>query len=175
VTDTVHFKEVQRFTQPWLWGFVLATLVFVVAMFGWALYQQLALGEPWGNKPLSDLGLILASCGAIGVSLGIVILFLVLRLEVEVRDEGVGVSFRPFSRRLIAFSEIRKCSARTFQPLRNYGGWGLRTNFRSNAYTVRGNEGVWLEFNDAKPVLVGSQRAAELADVINAVRQRHAQ
>ena len=57
----------------------------------------------------------------------------------------------------------------------NYGGWGLRTNFRSNAYTVRGNEGVWLEFNDAKPVLVGSQRAAELADVINAVRQRHAQ
>jgi hypothetical protein len=39
---------------------------------------------------------------------------------------------------------------------------------------VRGDEGVLLEFVNQKPVLIGSQRARELADIINAVRQRQA-
>ncbi len=171
---TVHFKEMQRFTQPWLWGFLLATFLFVAVTFGWALYQQLVQERPWGNRPLSDTGLILSSCGAIGLALAVVLLFVVLRLEVEVRDDGVLVAFRPFSRRVFSYADIRQCTARTYQPIRNYGGWGLRTNFRSNAYTVRGNEGVLLEFVNQKPVLIGSQRARELADIINAVRQRQA-
>ncbi len=169
---TVHYREVQRFTQPLLWLFILATLLFVLVTFGWALYQQLVLGQPWGNRPMSDTALILSSCGAIGISAAIVLLFVVLRLEVEVRDDGVYVAFRPISRRVFSFAEIRQCTARKYQPLRNYGGWGLRSNFRSNAYTVRGDEGVWLEFHDQKPILVGSQRAEELADVVNAVMER---
>ena len=167
--STVHYREVQRFTQPWLWVFILATLLFVLVTFGWALYQQLVLGEPWGNRPMTNTGLVLSSCGAIGVSAAIVLLFVVLRLEVEVRDDGVHVAFRPLSRRVFSFSDIRQCTARKYQPLRNYGGWGLRSTFRSHASPVRGDSGVWFEFHGQKPVLVGSQRAEELADVVNAV------
>jgi hypothetical protein len=78
----------------------------------------------------------------------------------------VFIRFRPFVHREIRFQDIRRCAARTYRPIREYGGWGIRAGRRGTAYNVSGNRGVQLELANGKPVLIGSQRAEELAQAI---------
>ena len=42
---------------------------------------------------------------------------------------------------------------------------------RGKAYNVSGNEGVQLELTNGKRILIGSQRADELADAIKRAKQ----
>ena len=49
-----EFKEEQKFTQWWLW--VILIPIGILPIFG--IYKQLILGEKFGDKPMSDLGLI---------------------------------------------------------------------------------------------------------------------
>ncbi len=158
-SDGVRFREVQRFRQGWIWALLLGILL----LFGYGLFQQLIRGEPWGNRPLSNAGLVVITL--------LLVLFLIwiyqMRLVTEVRDDGLYLQFVWLTRRRrIPFSEIKSFEARTYSPIREYGGWGVRYGFNGQAYNVSGNRGVQLEFTDGKRLLIGSQRPVELAQAI---------
>ena len=51
---------------------------------------------------------------------------------------------------------------------REFGGWGVRTGPSGKAYTAFGTQGVQLWFKDEKRILIGSQRAGELAAALRA-------
>jgi hypothetical protein len=68
----------------------------------------------------------------------------------------------------IPFSEIRKAEAVTYRPIRDYGGWGIRSGPEGWAYNVRGNRGVRIEYQDGNKFLIGSQKAEELEQAIRA-------
>ncbi|MCK4412249.1 MAG: hypothetical protein KAY32_01765 [Candidatus Eisenbacteria sp.] len=162
----VTFREVQRFRQPWLWALVLTTPAILL----YAIVQQLVFGRPFGNNPSSDELLI-----AMGILLGagLPLLFLSARLVTEVRAEGLHLRFHPFHRagRRIAPEEIVSCEARSYSAIREYGGWGIRSGLHGKAYNVHGDQGVQLILRDGTRLLVGSQRAEELAAQINALRR----
>jgi hypothetical protein len=65
-------------------------------------------------------------------------------------------------------AEIVHRETRTYRPILEYGGWGVRYSFvrKGWAYTVSGNRGVQLQLANGKRILVGSQRAEELARAI---------
>lgn len=91
------------------------------------------------------------------------------RLITEVRDDGVYFRYVPFhfSFRQIPFSNVEKFEARTYRPLKEYGGWGIRFNFKGGrAYTVSGNQGVQFELTDGRQILIGSQQPQVLAQAI---------
>lgn len=67
-------------------------------------------------------------------------------------------------------SEIAHFEARTYSPLREYGGWGIRGFGSNRAYNVSGNHGVELVLKDGRKVLIGSQRADDLALAIAAAK-----
>jgi len=166
----VIFHEEQAFRQVWLWVVLLSSAVLVVGLFGYGLFQQWVLGQPWGNQPLSDMALLFVAVSVVGLDLAIVWLFYRLKLVTEVRDDGVYVRFFPLRAKLIPFRDITRCEARTYHPLREYGGWGIRYGRNGKAYNVSGNQGVQLEFIKDRPLLIGSQQPAALAEAIN--RQR---
>ena len=56
----------------------------------------------------------------------------------------------------------------TYSPLVEYGGWGIRGWGKNVALNARGNRGVRLMLMDGRRVLVGSQRAEELAAALGA-------
>ena len=60
------------------------------------------------------------------------------------------------------------------QPILEYGGWGIRYSpfGKGWAYNVRGNQGVQLELANGQRILVGSQRADELARAIGQAKGR---
>ena len=158
--NAVHYREEQRARQWWVWLLVLAA----AALAWWLLVQQLVLSRPLGEDPLPDWGgwLVWAVIG-----LGMPLLFWSLRLVTEVTDDQVLVRYRPFTRRSIAIADIQEAAARTYRPILEYGGWGLKGWSRRNiAYNVSGNQGVQLVLKDGRRILLGSRRSEELAQAI---------
>ncbi len=86
----VNFREEQKFW--WKWWFASAPLVFAVLFFIYIMYEQLILGQPWGNKPMSDAGLKILGTSMILVLSGITYL-LMFRLVPKPRPEKAKISF----------------------------------------------------------------------------------
>lgn len=140
----VRFPEVQRFRQWWL------LLLLVPA-------ALLAYQTGLGHRP--------TLAGVLG--LAVPVWFWFLRLITEVHDDAVHVQFIPLWRkRVIPFRDIRTAAVRTYSPLRDYGGWGLRWGPQGQAYNVSGDRGVLLELTNGKRLLIGSQRPEELEAAI---------
>ena len=64
--------------------------------------------------------------------------------------------------------DLSEYYARTYRPIWEYGGWGIRCSFgKGKAYNVSGNKGVQLVFKSGKRLLIGSQRADELEEALS--------
>jgi hypothetical protein len=158
-----HFSEEQRFRQPLIW-----LLIGFVALLQWnGFIQQILLGRPRGDRPAPDWFVVLFW---LLFGIGLPLFFLYLRLVVTVTGESVDIHFHPLTRRTIPMAEITHFEARTYSPLREYGGWGIRGFGSNRAYNVSGDRGVELTLKDGRKVMVGSQRADDLARAIAAAQ-----
>jgi len=126
---------------------------------------QLLLNRPLGGRPMSN---VMAVIFWLLFGIGLPALFLFGKLITEVREDGVYVQYIPFHRGFhrIPFTDIIKCEARTYRPIREYGGWGIRFGSRGRAYNVSGNRGVQLVFESGKRLLIGSNRPEEFSRAI---------
>lgn len=101
--------------------------------------------------------------GAVSL-LSLLLFFVAVRLDTRVDAKGVHVQVAPLMRtRTIPFHEIARCWARSYRPIREYGGWGIRGLGRNRAYNIKGSDGVQLVLTDGRRILIGSQRAAQLS------------
>ncbi len=162
-TANVLYREEQRFRQVWIWVLILG----VAALQWWGWIQQILLGQPFGDNPGPDwmVWLFWALFG-----IGMPLFFVYLRLVVEVREDGVWLRFVPLATRTIPFEEIEQAEAVDYKPMRQYGGWGIRGLGKNRAYNVSGNEGVRLHLRSGDVVVIGSQRAHDLALAIDSGR-----
>lgn len=161
-TKSADFKEVQTFRGTWVFWL---TLIIV----GCALGPMVIMGSGEildGTAGLEDFWKFIVS-----ICIPILVLWFlwVLSLSVSVTDEGIRYRFFPLAWGLIRFDEIEGCEARTYRPIREYGGWGIRYGLRGGkAYNVKGNQGVQLVLKNGRRILFGSQCAEELAAAIQA-------
>lgn len=162
----MHYIERQRFRQAWLWVILLPSMLGTAGLFGYGLYQQLVLNIPWGDKPTGDTALIATASSSIAISLGILWLMLAMELRVEARDDALHIRFFPFLKRRIPYPDICRAEARRYNPLLEYGGWGLRYGRHGKAYNVSGNWGVQLELASGERLLLGSRNADALCAAI---------
>ncbi len=165
--QSTFFHEEQQFRQPWIWLGISASLLGLLP-FWYGLHQQLVEGVPWGDNPTSDELLLLITVAMTLLIVGILFLFLKSRLIVTVGSEGIEYRFFPFHRKThkILWSEIAKAYVRTYRPIVEYGGWGIRYGLKGKAYNVSGNQGLQLELKDGKRILFGTQQPQQLEMVI---------
>lgn len=166
----VRFREVQKFRQPWVWVLLLGTVGWMLYIFGSGLVYQLGSGRPWGNNPMSDTGLVVTSLVCFAICGGLLWLFWIMALIVEVRDEALYIHFKPLKRRTVVYSDIAKVEAVRYRPIVDYGGWGIRRGRNGWAYNISGDRGVRLDFDDGSDLMIGSQRFVELAAAIDRAR-----
>ena len=147
-----YFKEEQHFRQKLLWLVIL----FFPAFSLYGIYEQVMMGNVIGDKPLSDEGVISFS---LLVGLGLPVLFWFMKLKLRVSSEGLHYQFFPIhiKERLIPFEDIKSYKARTYSPIKEFGGWGIRFGFESKAYNVSGDKGLQIELTNGRKVLFGSQ------------------
>ena len=165
--DPVYFREVQRFRQPWIWTLLMVMTLAAVTLFGYGMIKQLVFGQPWGDRPMSDGALAIVGPLVILFTIGMTYLFLKLKLVAEVRDDGLYIRFFPLSGQIIRYENIEESYVRTYRPLKEYGGWGIRYGRKGKAYNVSGNQGVQLKLSGGKQLLIGSQQPEKLADAIS--------
>lgn len=169
------FHEEQRFRQPWLLTILYGSMLLNCGVFLHGVWRQIVLGRPWGDRPMSDLALLVTGGTVLLFNAGIVYFFRKMRLDVTVQGDGIHVRFVPFVRRVIRFDEIEEARARDYNPLREYGGWGLRFGPSGTAYNMSGRRGVQLVLRQGKGrgrrLLLGSPRADELAEAIERARR----
>ena len=162
--NDVIFREQQKFSS-WLCLLLICSLVVAVAI----IVSILAIQDSVDATVFVTLIL-----GGIVAPIAIVALVLLSKLETEVRPDRLRVRLFPFHirHREIPIENLSECYARTYKPIREYGGWGIRCGFRKGsgkAYNMKGNQGVQLVFKDGKRLLIGSQKPDELAEAINSI------
>jgi hypothetical protein len=166
ISSTSLYHEEQRFRQWWVWALVVGPAVLA----WWPFIQQVIGGEPVGDNPAPDW-LVWVIWLLIG--LGLPLLFGILVLILDVTPDEVVVRYRPFKRRSIPLRDIEQVQVRTYNAVKEYGGWGIKGWSKENvAYNVSGNRGVELTLGDGRRVMLGSQRADELAAAIEGQRRK---
>jgi hypothetical protein len=158
--NNTQFIEKQTFNQWWLKLMLYASLG--IFLFGYI--QQTFLDTPFGNNPVSNISLLILTILFALLIWGL----LSLKMTTEIDPIGITVKFFPFVKKeTIEWKSITKCEIRTYQPIREYGGWGYRQSLSNGkAYNVSGNQGLQLEINGKKKLLIGTQMPDELEKVI---------
>lgn len=153
------FYEKQRFPLRRI-GLALATPpTIMLGLLAW----QVVLGHSWGKQPMSNGNLI-----GWTIFLWIVYLRLItVQLVSEVGDGELRVGFRGlWPTRRVPLGDIQSAETVTFDPLRDWGGYGIRSSRQGRAYIAAGNRGVKLKLAKGATLVVGSQRPEELAGIL---------
>lgn len=153
------FKEEQRFRQVWLMvllGFSL--LVPVSLIINEYIKDNTSMTN---NEFLGSLIGIIAS----------VLLIFIFKLSTRIDEKGIHYQFFPFhfSMKTLLWSEITKAEVRTYDPIGEYGGWGLRYSFnkkKGNAVNVSGDIGIQLTLKNGKKLLIGTQKKEAVSRVL---------
>jgi hypothetical protein len=158
--NMTFYREVQDRKPVWVY-----VVVFAVAINAWAGFiRQIIRGKPYGTNPAPDWLVWLLM---ILVGLLLPAMLFMTRLIIELRDDAIHIQYVPFMSRSIPYESVVSFEQRTYNPIMEYGGWGIR-GFGSGkrAYSMRGNEGVELTLNDGQKVMLGSERPGALAEAM---------
>jgi len=165
------FVEVQPFRSRWGGPMLLVAGLVMFGSFAYIMVHQLILGQPVGSRPMPNE--ILVFFGGFMMLLGAGLVFMGLwgKLTTEVWPDGVYIQFFPLTRRhRLDRRDIVSAVARTYRPILEYGGWGVRGLGKRRAFNIAGNRGVQLSMSDGREWLIGSLQAEELAQAINDAR-----
>ena len=161
----IEFNETQRLKTWWVWG----ALIAVNGIFVFAIIQQIIIGKPFGNTPLSNKGLLLAAVIPVAV-LGFVIS---IRFVTNISAAGIRYRYYPFQfdTTLIEWEELSDVYMRKYSSFYEYGGWGIRvggakTNRAINT-SASCNIGLQLEFKNGNQLLIGTRKPAEIEALLN--------
>ena len=160
------YREEQNFSL-WLRWLIAVSMALTVLL---SIFSLTKIPSEQGSADIIPI-LILIIAG-ICVPIAVALLFLLLKLETQVRPDGVYIRFFPFHIHFKRFGseDLSEYYARQYKPLREYGGWGIRCSFKNGkAYNVSGNKGVQLVFKNGRRLLIGSQKAQQLEKAIRSI------
>lgn len=127
------------------------------------LVWQVVLGHPLGKLAMSNGNLI-------GWTIFLWIIFfrlLTVQLVTEIRNGELLVGLRGLWRaRRVSLGDIQSAETITFDPVRDYGGYGIRTGRQGSAYIASGNLGVRVKLGNGATFVVGSQQSNELVRLL---------
>ncbi len=165
MTEQLLFTERQAFRQWWLWLILLG----LFGLFAFGSYMQIILEQDFGNNPMSNAGLK----WGVGLSLLLILGMYSFRLETAIKREGVYVRFFPLELRYSkhAWEVIARSYIREYNPISEYGGWGWRHGDAQigKALSISGRMGLQLEFKNGEKLLIGTQRAEEIEQVLEQI------
>ncbi len=155
----ILFKEEQRFTQWWLWLFLIG--IGLIPIVG--LYNQIFLGEEFGDNHMSNFGLIIFSI----FTLLFIALFRIIKLKTEISTKELNFALKPFVSRKVNLNDIASVKIVDYGFV---GGWGIRkwTSF-GTVYNIKGKIGLAIELKNGSKFLIGTQKETELKNVIKEI------
>lgn len=157
------FTETQKFNKWWHYVIAGFPMVLIIALFI-PVWFDVVTTKNNQKEPLFFLISFIVTALAF-------IWFVLLKLKTQINEEGILVIFSgmPFCKRKIKWEEIKSISIIKYDPLIDYGGWGVRYSLSGNGwcYNVSGNYGIKIIYQNNKPFLIGTQQKEEAEKIIN--------
>jgi hypothetical protein len=116
------------------------------------------------DKVQTSIGLFVSSI----ISGGISFIFNKAKLIMQIRTDGIYVSFPPLRNfyTIYYWENIDKLFIREYNPIGEYGGWGIKGRGNNLAYNVSGNIGIQLVLINDSKLLIGTNQPEEIANVL---------
>lgn len=150
-----EFKEQQHFRQWWLWLLLLGLTAIPLV----GIYQQLILGQPFGENPMSDVGLLFFAVFILLLLIG----FFYFRLTTEVNSKGIRVSFFPLATRMVDWNEIEKVEFIQYKAL----SLGIRISLKYGMiYNTQRGDAVFITLKNDDKLLIGTQQQVGLKQAL---------
>ena len=161
------FEESQSFRHPLLWLFVGIVLLLAA---GPQLWFMLGKNGVTGAR-------IAALAVTLLIFLGVGSLLYLSRAETAVGSLGLTYRFFPlqFSMRNLHWEDMHSIELVTINPLRDFGGWGLRYGGKGMALIVSGNRCVRIGLASGGGLFIGSAKPEQLLAALEAGRLKASQ
>jgi hypothetical protein len=165
------FEEKQRFTQWWLWAIIVGASVVSFGIFLNALYTQMVLGKPWGEKPMSDDALIMMVLFNLTAVVIMLLIFFNAILEIVVDKTGISYRYFPVLRR---WRRIAREQIESFETKDYYlRGHGFHIDLRGNKrISVQGNTVIEIKMTNGRKLRLGTQRPGDFLLALNKMKTR---
>ncbi|MHA7131045.1 hypothetical protein [Algoriphagus namhaensis] len=158
------FKETQTYRGTWVAYFILLVELPTLALLIFLFFNT------------DDKGQIGTALALVVAVLGIILL-LVFSLKLETRIDDHGVSFRYFpfipNWRKYTADQIQNIQVINYSPITDYGGWGIKGNKTTKAYSILGDEGILIDVGEKKKIMIGTLKAKQLRAFLENWREDH--
>lgn len=159
----IHFKELQSFTQWWLWLIIFSPILLIfiniistiISLFsGYSPYESGNVSISWISGGISILQVVFL------VIYILTILFLALsKLRIVVTNNEITIRHLLFFKKVIRLNDIVNKEMVNYK----FVGYGIRlTKKYGTVFNVKGTEGIFLTLTDGNKYLIGTQRPTEL-------------
>ena len=157
-----YFEEVQMLRDNrWIWMLIIAFSLLALLPLMDGLYLQLIRGKPWGDKPMSDQGLIFMFAFVV-ICLSILVwMLLSLKLETKIDEQGIHVRLFPFKPKwqLITSDDVIDYSFEKRFRFLDSGGIGYHRNClkRQRSFRIGGGNHLSMKLKNGETLLLGTQ------------------
>jgi hypothetical protein len=155
------FKEEQRFTQTWLKVLLAISIVVPVITVVTKYLEE--------NSQMTTNEFVLT---LLGISISIAFIFF-FKLKTRIDEIGIHYQFSPFhlKMKIIQWKDIKKVQVRNYDPIGEYGGWGIKGGYfwnkeKGKCVNISGDIGIQVEFKNGKQLLIGTQKKEEAMQVL---------
>jgi hypothetical protein len=159
-TAQYSFSETQKFLKIWKWLTAIVAIIVILRITTLRVYKNYDASLPIG-----------AVIVVFAVLLFVFLLLALMKLETKIDEQGIWYKYVPLHREpvLIRWSDVQEAYVRKYNPVLEYGGWGMRMNVlgKGRAYNVSGNMGLQIVYDNGKKLLLGTQRPEEIKDILN--------
>ncbi len=150
------FEEKQKLSQWWIWIILIGTTLIPV----YGIFQQIFLGKPFGNNPMSDVGLIIFLVAMIALDL----FCWSITLRTRIDRESIKFELSPLVKRDIKWDNVQKAE------IVNYGfvgGFGIRAGSKyGTVYNASGKMGLALVLKNGTKLCIGTQKEEDLKNFL---------
>lgn len=149
--------------------FLRSNSIIWIAIAG-LLITFLALVLNFSSNKKDWIGMLIMSI----VILTIVPLLLLASVHLRIEKEGIYVRYFPFHFKPLFFkwSEIDHFELRKYDPLSEFGGWGLKGTKSNRAYNVSGDMGLQITLSNGRKLLVGTGNPKKMEVALLEIRSK---
>ena len=141
---------------------------WIMALVAFSIFLTGSLGIILAFAPGKNVPDFTASGILIASSLIIFLLFWQIRLKLIINKAGIYYRYFPFHLKeyFIPWETVISAQGRKYNPIKEYGGWGIKGRKSNRAYNISGSFGLQLELSDGRKLLFESRNPDEINKVL---------
>lgn len=150
------YQETQYFRRN---GFIM--IIYLVDL----LFVGIVLKMFMDGAPKSDWVPMIIILGLLAL---VTLLIAQLTLITDIDKTEISIRFSPFTKHWkYSWAEVKSYAVKKYDPIKEYGGWGLRWAGKRRAFNAYGSEGLELIFKDERKLLIGTNDSLRLKNFLH--------